>query len=385
MSNFFGASLLFLREIFKTNLNRRRNYFLNNFFFTVKLIEQERLNIEKEKIQIENERLKAEQLKTVAPAPILPQPQQNLQQNLQQPAPQSIPRKTISTDSSIDTTFVSKENLRWYAELQQFLDNYENSFKAITEDPNLKKFKFACQKAVNIPLNAISAVSSQHLQDKYQRLANLLMGKNVEAGGTVVCAAQHPQGIAFCTNLLAKKFVLQGDLIVSSKPEAAFYFATVLTALWVDFPDFGKLVLAHFHREMPYLVPMYPLMLEGQSDKDYYVSLGYHYTDGVIEKHDKFLKRMTGIMRLYSAVMITRLKRNQQDRRHPHGMANGWRWLAAMMNLEPRVDITATVIFEFLEVIGSSMLSTYGKQFQKLLTYFLNVYMPMIQKVSFKK
>lgn len=61
-------------------------------------------------------------------------------------------------------------------------------------DPRLKQFKFALQKAVNIPLNAISSVSSQHLQDKYQRLFSLLSGKNVEAGGSTVCASQHPEG-----------------------------------------------------------------------------------------------------------------------------------------------------------------------------------------------
>lgn len=182
-------------------------------------------------------------------------------------------------------------------------------------------------------------------------------------------------------NLLAQKFVLQGDLIISNNPEAAHCYASVLIALWIDFPEFGKLVLAHFHREAPYLVPMYPLMLQGQSDEDYYKSLGYRYKDNVIERQDKFLKRMSGTMRLYTAMIICRLKRNHQGKMHPFGIINGWQWIASILNLEPKVDITATMIYEFLEVAGYVMKNSYGKQFDKLLLYLLE-YMKRIQKVS---
>jgi hypothetical protein len=65
-------------------------------------------------------------------------------------------------------------------------------------------------------------------------------------------------------------FQCQGELTVSSKPEAAFAFATVIKALCADFPDFGPLILGHFHRACPYLVPMYMPQLEGQSTEDYY-------------------------------------------------------------------------------------------------------------------
>jgi len=41
---------------------------------------------------------------------------------------------------------------------------------------------------------------------------------------------------------------------------------------------------------------------------------------------------------------------------HPHGPEQGWRWLAAVLNLPPRADITATVLYHFLEVIGHSFL-----------------------------
>lgn len=76
------------------------------------------------------------------------------------------------------------------------------------EDDSTKKFRFNCQKAVTIPVNAISPVSGAHLTDKYVKLHDLLSGKMVEVGDVRVSASQHPLGIAYCKNLLAKKFVV---------------------------------------------------------------------------------------------------------------------------------------------------------------------------------
>lgn len=124
----------------------------------------------------------------------------------------------------------------------------------------------------------------------------------------------------------------QGDLLISSNADTAHCYAAVLIALWHDFPDFGKLVLAYFFQTMPYLVPFYPPKISGQTDQEYYISLGYNYIDGVVEKQDKFLKRMSGTMRLYAALTIGKLKRGQQGP-HPHGLMHAWRWITNILNL----------------------------------------------------
>lgn len=62
---------------------------------------------------------------------------------------------------------------------------------------------------MNIPVNAISPVSAAHLRDKLQKLSLLLSGQPVVIGdGIRVAASQHPAGIPFCKDLLAKKFVV---------------------------------------------------------------------------------------------------------------------------------------------------------------------------------
>jgi nucleoporin GLE1 len=67
---------------------------------------------------------------------------------------------------------------------------------------------YCLQKVVNTPVNAISPVSAHHLRDKLVRLLKLISGQLVELGCGEIIASAHPEGIAFCKNLLAKKFVV---------------------------------------------------------------------------------------------------------------------------------------------------------------------------------
>ena len=80
---------------------------------------------------------------------------------------------------------------------------YRETCKDFLQSPATKKFRFECQKAINIPVNAISGVSEQHLRDKYDRLQNLLTGQLLPN------VTHHPQGVIFCKNHLAKKIVVR--------------------------------------------------------------------------------------------------------------------------------------------------------------------------------
>ena len=113
----------------------------------------------------------------------------------------------------------------------------------------------------------------------------------------------------------------------------AFTFAAIAVALWNDYPDFGALLLARFRTISPFLVPIFPVIQKGQSEEDYYKSLGCTYKeDGTPEKPDQFHKRLRGIMYLYAAILVTR-QRQCINKPHPHGIGNAWRWLAAALNI----------------------------------------------------
>ena len=96
--------------------------------------------------------------------------------------------------------------------------------------------------------------------------------------------------------------------------------AAVIVALWAEFPDFGSLFLAYLYEACPYLVPHHPPYPLEPSRAEY-LALGYKYSeDDVIEEQPKFVKRMTGMARLWAAVTISGLPKGHESINHPHGL-----------------------------------------------------------------
>ena len=48
-----------------------------------------------------------------------------------------------------------------------------------------------------------------------------------------------------------------------------FPYASVVVAMWTEFPDFGALFLAHLYQACPVLVPYYVPMETGMSEIDH--------------------------------------------------------------------------------------------------------------------
>ncbi|KAL3289602.1 hypothetical protein HHI36_023015 [Cryptolaemus montrouzieri] len=276
--------------------------------------------------------------------------------------------------------YISESNFNWYSKLISFHDEYNDSLKELLDDTRLKQFRFDCMKAVNLSVNAISAVSSSHLSDKYNKLSDMIHGQNVMFGDFQINASEHRKGLEFCINLIAKKFVLQGDIMISSHLEAAFSYATIILSLWNESSDFGELLLVYFFKECPYLIPFYMPRTIDQSDEDYYMSIGYRYSGGDREKQDHFLKRMTGIMRLYFAILISFPKSNQKI--NPLCINIAWTWFTSVLKLKPRKDITATMLHTFLEIVGFAMQNSYKNQFEKIVSLLVNQYIPTLKEVD---
>lgn len=109
--------------------------------------------------------------------------------------------------------------------------------------------------------------------------------------------------------------------------------------------------------------------------------LGYRFTDDKIEPQDQYLKRLSGLQRLYSAILITKQQRSQQNQPHPHGLENGWIWMSNFLNLEPLPEICATLLLEFIQVCGSELWQTYQRQFLKMLIALHQAYMVKLDEV----
>lgn len=109
--------------------------------------------------------------------------------------------------------------------------------------------------------------------------------------------------------------------------------------------------------------------------------LGYKFNDGKMEEQEQYLKRISGLQRLYSAVLITKLRKSQQHLEHPHGLEYGWMWISNFIMLDPLPGISPTLLMEFIQTCGAEMWQIYKKQFMKILVVLNDQYMPKLERV----
>jgi hypothetical protein len=92
---------------------------------------------------------------------------------------------------------------------------------------------------------------------------------------------------------------------------------------------------------------------------------------------------MSGILHLYFTILIDpnymvpsktkdenvfdALKTNKSTNENLDGMKKAWRWLADVLNMSPRPNITAEMLAIFLKCCGYRLQLTYGKQFHKII------------------
>nr|XP_002723014.2 mRNA export factor GLE1 [Oryctolagus cuniculus] len=279
---------------------------------------------------------------------------------------------------------VQDSTMQWYQQLQEVSSQCVRAFEGLTssKDIQAKKIKMDLQKAATIPVSQISTIAGSKLKEIFDKIHSLLSGKPVQSGGRSVSVTLNPQGLDFVQYKLAEKFVKQGEEEVASHHEAAFPIAVVASGIWELHPRVGDLILAHLHRKCPYSVPFYPAFKEGMALEDYQRMLGYQVKDSKVEQQDTFLKRMSGMIRLYAAIIQLRWPYGNRQETHPHGLNHGWRWLAQILNMEPLSDVTATLLFDFLEVCGNALMKQYQLQFWKMILLIKEEYFPRIEAIT---
>ncbi|XP_076211403.1 mRNA export factor GLE1 [Aptenodytes patagonicus] len=328
-------------------------------------VEEKRRKDEEEERQKKKELLKKEQMKAQTPAPAQQSGGKQQKEGLQVKAEES--------------------TMQWYQQLQDAAEQCVASFSGISnckDNNEVKKIKTDLQKAATIPVSQISRIAGSQLREIFDKINNLLSGKSVQSGGRTVSVTQHPQGLDFVYYKLAEKFVNQGEEEVASHRDAAFPIAVVASGIWEIHPRVGELFLAHLHKKCPYSVPFYPALKEGTSMEEYQRMLGYQVKDSKMEEQDHFLKRMSGMIRLYAAIIQLRWPYGNKQGTHPHGLNYGWRWLAQMLNMEPLADVTATLLFDFLEVCGNALMKQYQVQFWKMMLLIREDYFPRIEAIT---
>ena len=141
--------------------------------------------------------------------------------------------------------------------------------------------------------------------------------------------------------------------------------------------------MAHTYETCRYLVPSIPGALPASPSRQDYEARGYKYEDdGSVEKQDRFLNRMGGVARLLACVAVSQLPMGDQGKEHPFGLGNIWQWLSSTLNSTPVNDVTATLLYDILEITAAQMIEKYHKYFVALLNLLREQYLSRIRQVT---
>lgn len=177
----------------------------------------------------------------------------------------------------------------------------------------------------------------------------------------------------------AKALVKQADGEVSAKPDAAFPLARIILGIMLrGHSAFGTVLFARLVKKSPWVVPYWPTRTTDQSREAYEKSTG-QATD---ESKSDYIRRMTGIVRMYFAVLalpLGPLVQTLPSRPTPQQLAAlipdpwrlpaAWAWAAGALRAPlPKIIATAPLLLTHIETVGNALLALYGrKQVGKLL------------------
>lgn len=102
-------------------------------------------------------------------------------------------------------------------------------------------------------------------------------------------------------------------------------------------------------------------------------------SDESIEPQPQFIKRMSGFTRLYASCMISDAAGEINT---SFGVDQAWLFISRILNLNPRSTITAIVLTNFVSVCASSLISVYGNQARKLLSFIHQRFLPAVKEVT---
>ncbi|KAK9277680.1 hypothetical protein L1049_007227 [Liquidambar formosana] len=172
-----------------------------------------------------------------------------------------------------------------------------------------------------------------------------------------------PQPISLAA--FAKKIISQCE-----GSSVTFAFARVIVLVTSQVPHAMDILLAEFHQACIYTVPKYVSYSKSafESKEAYYKIIGYREHNGKIESDKDYLTRLESYMKLYGALVQTEVV----GVKNPHGLEEGWAWLARLLNALPANIYTAVALEAFLKMAGFGLSKKYKSQFKKMLDVIYN-------------
>lgn len=177
--------------------------------------------------------------------------------------------------------------------------------------------------------------------------------------------------------LFAKKVVSLCENPAGSFDRTAFACAHVILLVTSQIPVVMDFVLAEFHKACIYTVPKHLQRSDpALQTRDYLKMIGYREENGKFESSQSYLNRVRSYMKLYAALIQTQI----EGIRNPHGLKEGWAWLAMFLNALPANESTAFALESFLKMAGFALFRRYKSQFRKILDVISRSFLPALKK-----
>ncbi|XP_037449412.1 protein GLE1-like [Triticum dicoccoides] len=300
-------------------------------------------------------------------------------------------------DQSMKEEKVNQERTRKEAENSVLHATTVNSIGVKSELPGIKVF------ADSIALEAESRRRALHDQvpsniylskeySQYGRQIGKSIGKltpttdSVKARASELIKALDGQD---CPHLIACRLFADKMISIVKSRNAkdktfgplAFACGYVMLLVTNQVPDAMDYLLAEFHKVCMYTVPKHLHALNAQArNSDYYRLIGYQEEDEKSQSTESYLVNVVAYVKLYAAMIQTEIK----GMPHPHGLAEGWKWLAMFLNTLPAITATAFALHAFLKMAGFALYKKYGSQFMKILDVISHRFIPALKEQGVK-
>lgn len=282
-----------------------------------------------------------------------------------------------ATDKTQPSSYpVSKESNPILREAENFYLSLKSKFNRISEAANETRENSHLRPLLSRAVGIINTLSNEKYDSsnkgKLQQLLNLLNGRPCTIGSDFVSTANNASAQAFVKEQLAIRIISLGH---DKQVATMGIYASLIVRIWQLYPEVGELILFKLYETCPFLVPLPVRRDSSQTDEEFNRSIGIrHKEGGTQEPVDKYLTRMGAAAQLYGRVISVQIEN------HPHGIQEGWKWIARTLSMPPQPSITASLLSGFLSTAGAPLLNQYGKQFTKLLQFICTVYLPEIER-----
>ncbi|KAK8737189.1 hypothetical protein OTU49_017433 [Cherax quadricarinatus] len=219
-------------------------------------------------------------------------------------------------------------------------------------------------------INQLNLTDNRVNREKLQKLISFLAGRDFGPGKATTDT--DPVILEYAKNHVISSIIKFGT---DRQKTGMGVYAWLLVNLILVFPEMWDLFLYHLYISCPYLIPIKPMQIVGQSEEDFNKTKGMKAN----EKSDAHIARMGTSATIYGIVLGMISKKREIPIAAP---VIGWELLAKLLSLTPTSGVTAIILRNFLEAAGFSLQEAYGKQFLKLMDFLNNVYMNKIQEVT---